>query len=295
MEWRDIPSAPAGAGGAGLPCLLAAALGDNDRPPDRSLILCFLLPGPSLISPDFSSAVALPSFLRFFAVMPATEGGDGEGSEDEICWRFSGGTLSFTILFLSVPTGNVLVPSFGAWLFFGFFLDSAPDSIPERFGDPERLSFGPAVGRGVDVPGACVAFLDTTGLAVFVSEGAAAGVEGVAAAAAAVAAAGVVVAAFAAAAAAAFSAAFSATNFSSASFSAASTFLASSAFLASSCLRASSSSSSESSSYSRTGVSNSAIEYRGSISNYIGRNDILSKRMDLRRSPFRMCSYPHGS
>lgn len=154
--------------------------------------------------------------------------------------------MSFTILFLSVPTGNVLVAGLGAWLFFGFFLDSAPDSIPERFGDPERLSFDPAVGRGVDVPGACAAFLDAAGLAVFRSEGAAVGAE-----VAAVAEVVVVVAAFAVAAAAAFSAAFSATNFSSASFSAASTFLASSAFLASSCLRASSSSSSDSSSYYR--------------------------------------------
>lgn len=85
MKRVSIPSAPASAGGAGLPCLLAAALGDNDRPPDKSLILCFLLPGPSLISPDFSSAVVLPSFLRFLVIIPAGGGGDGEGSEDEIC------------------------------------------------------------------------------------------------------------------------------------------------------------------------------------------------------------------
>lgn len=58
---------------------------------------------------------------------------------EDICCRFSDGTFSFTILFLSVPTGRVEVPGFGAALFLGFLRDSAPDSMPERLGEPERL------------------------------------------------------------------------------------------------------------------------------------------------------------
>lgn len=66
-------------------------------------------------------------------------GGDGLGVLDEICCRFSGGTFSLTIDFLSVPIGRVEVVGLGAVDFFGFLRDSVPDSIPERLGEPWRL------------------------------------------------------------------------------------------------------------------------------------------------------------
>jgi len=136
----------------GVPCLeaaAAAAAGESDRPPVVILILCFLLPGPSDISPERSSplrAPAVTSALRFLLPAPTPGGGgEGDGVEEAICERLSLATFSLTMFFLSAPPRMGRVVDFpvvlvlvAAVFFFGFLRDSVPDS--GCGGVPARLS-----------------------------------------------------------------------------------------------------------------------------------------------------------
>ena len=135
----------------GVPCLeaaaAAAAAGESDRPPVVILIRCFLLPGPSDISPERSSPLRAPvvtSALRFLLPVPTLGGGgEGDGVKEAICERLSLATFSLTIFFLSAPPrmGRVVdfpVALVAAAFFFGFLRDSVPDS--GCGGVPARLS-----------------------------------------------------------------------------------------------------------------------------------------------------------
>lgn len=136
----------------GVPCLeaaAAAAAGESDRPPVVILILCFLLPGPSDISPERSSplrAPAVTSALRFLLPAPTPGGGgEGDGVEEAICERLSLATFSLTMFFLSAPPRMGRVVDFpvvlvlvAAVFFLGFLRDSVPDS--GCGGVPARLS-----------------------------------------------------------------------------------------------------------------------------------------------------------